>query len=331
MPTPTIKSVKTNEDFGDILSGAKFSVEAFVVVGGTLLWNCYNQLKACVSRGISFKILFPDPTSLWLAPMVSSAGVTIEEYRERITRNAERANNLGPNVEVRWYMNPATKWFVIVDRLIVASKPIDFMVGTSPVIERDQEILLYYINLFDKIWTSSSKEPQKFVIEPSAGSVIDTHPKREEVATFIQDKIVNNEFDVFLCHNNVDKSTVKDIGRQLIGRGILPWLDEWNLRPGLPWQDTLEKQIDQIKTAAVFVGENGVGPWQRSELNAFLREFNERGCPVIPVLLANAPQKPNLPIFLKGMTWVDFRRQEPNPMEQLMWGITGERGKSDIL
>jgi hypothetical protein len=48
-----------------------------------------------------------------------------------------------------------------------------------------------------------------------------------------------------------------------------------------------------------------------------------QGCPVIPVLLSNAPKQPELPVFLEGMTWVDFRRSSPEPMKQLIWGITG--------
>src|SRR5207302_187356 len=49
-----------------------------------------------------------------------------------------------------------------------------------------------------------------------------------------------------------------------------------------------------------------------------------RKCPVIPVVLADAPDKPVLPVFLRGMTWVDFRKQEPDPMGQLIWGVKGE-------
>jgi len=60
-------------------------------------------------------------------------------------------------------------------------------------------------------------------------------------------------------------------------------------------------------------------------LYAFLSEFVNRGCPVIPVLLPDVGKVPVLPIFLKGMTWVDFRRQDPDPMKQLIWGITGQR------
>ena len=132
-------------------------------------------------------------------------------------------------------------------------------------------------------------------------------------------------FDVFLCHNGQDKPAVKQIGEQLKHHGILPWLDEWELRPGLPWQRLLEEQIEQIKAAAVFVGKDGIGPWQRQELDAFLREFVRRGCPVIPVVLSDAPQKPALPMFLKAMTWVDFRIQDSDPMQRLLWGITGRR------
>lgn len=132
-----------------------------------------------------------------------------------------------------------------------------------------------------------------------------------------------SQFDVFLCHNSKDKSEVKQIGEQLKQQGLKPWLDEWEFRPGFPWQRELERQIGHIKAAAVFVGSSGFGPWQEHELDAFLREFVKRECPVIPVLLPTAPQQPQLPIFLSGYMWVDFRQPQPEPMGQLIWGITG--------
>ncbi|HEX5734746.1 MAG TPA: TIR domain-containing protein [Blastocatellia bacterium] len=132
-------------------------------------------------------------------------------------------------------------------------------------------------------------------------------------------------FDVFLCHNSADKSEVKHIGQMLKDRQIRPWLDEWELRPGVPWQKLLEQQIEKIKSVAVFIGSQGIGPWQRQEIDAFLREFVDRNCPVIPVLLPTAPTTPDLPLFLRGLTWVDFRGQESDAVSRLVWGITGER------
>ncbi|NET36839.1 MAG: TIR domain-containing protein [Cyanothece sp. SIO1E1] len=138
------------------------------------------------------------------------------------------------------------------------------------------------------------------------------------------------QFDVFLCHNSEDKPEVKQIANQLKQRKIRPWLDEWELRPGFSWQPILEEQIEQIHSAAVFVGKNGLGPWQEQEIESFLREFVDRRCPVIPVLLSNASKEPKLPVFLKGLTWVDFRQQgqDSGSMAKLIWGITGVKPDS---
>ncbi len=156
--------------------------------------------------------------------------------------------------------------------------------------------------------------------------IADGQRDRETTQLSLQGKMATNDFDVFLCYHGIDNTFVKHIGEQLKGRGLLPWLGEWELRPGFPWQRLLEDQIENIKTVAVFVGANGIGPWQHIEIDAFLREFVRRNCPVIPVILADAPKEPRLPPFLAGMTWVDFRKQSPDPMDRLIWGITGKKG-----
>ena len=145
-----------------------------------------------------------------------------------------------------------------------------------------------------------------------------------------KNKSMKDRFDVFLCHNSNDKPEVKKIGDQLKDHGLRPWLDEWELRPGFPWQRLLEGNIEKIEAAAIFVGPSGIGPWQKMELEAYLREFVNRGCPVIPVILKGAPKLPKLPLFLGNLTWVDFRQNEPNPLESLIWGITGERRGSRV-
>jgi hypothetical protein len=148
---------------------------------------------------------------------------------------------------------------------------------------------------------------------------------RPTAASTVQSKIADSSFDVFLCHNHTDKPQVKQIGEQLKQRGVLPWLDEWECRPGLSWQALLEQQIESVKSAAVFVGAEGIGPWQDAELRALLIRFRTQERPVIPVILPDAPQQPDLPLFLQEMTWVDFRVNDPEPIAQLMWGITNVR------
>jgi eukaryotic-like serine/threonine-protein kinase len=132
-------------------------------------------------------------------------------------------------------------------------------------------------------------------------------------------------FDVFLCHNSEDKPTVRAIAKKLVREGIKPWLDEEQIRPGTSWQKAIGEQIDSIKSAAVFVGKNGVGLWQDEEIQALLSKFLKRKCPVIPTVLASAKEKPELPWTLENRHWVDFRVPEPDPLKQLIFGIRGQR------
>lgn len=139
------------------------------------------------------------------------------------------------------------------------------------------------------------------------------------------------EFDVFLCHNSEDKPAVNEVAELLRAKGLKPWLDSSELRPGIDWLDALEAQIKHIKVAVVFIGSAGLGPWHKQEIKGFLFELVECGCSVIPALLHNAPKKPEIPTFLKSKMWVDFRLEDPNPMSQLFWGITGTKENSKVF
>jgi hypothetical protein len=148
---------------------------------------------------------------------------------------------------------------------------------------------------------------------------------REAAQRLIEEKQSESEFDVFLCHNNEDKEEVKYIGERLKDIGLLPWLDVWEIRPGTPWLQQLQEVLKSIKSAAIFVGANGIGPWQQKEIEALLINFDKRGCPVIPSILKNCREQPSLPIFLERLHYVDFRKDNPDPFKQLRFGITGKR------
>lgn len=133
-------------------------------------------------------------------------------------------------------------------------------------------------------------------------------------------------YDVFLSHGSRDKATVRRLAEILGHRGLRVWFDEWELIPGRPWQEAVEEMLDTVGAAAVLVGESGLGPWQEREMRAVLAEAVQRGLPVIPVLLPEASEKPTLPLFLEGFTWVDLREGLTDAgLDRLIWGITGSR------
>jgi WD40 repeat protein len=145
----------------------------------------------------------------------------------------------------------------------------------------------------------------------------------------LRGKVATRDFDVFLCHNSSDKAAVRKVAGQLKERGILPWFDEWEIAPGDRWTKVLSSELGRIKAAAVFLGENGVGPWQEAEVEALLIEMVNRKCRIIPVLLPNARRRSDdsIPLFLKGLAWVELekRHKQGRPIDKLIWGITGQR------
>jgi hypothetical protein len=141
----------------------------------------------------------------------------------------------------------------------------------------------------------------------------------------LKGKVETNDFDVFLCHNSADKPQVIAIAERLKEEGILPWLDIWEIPPGTRWQKELNKQLRKVRSAAVFVGARGPGPWQDLEMETLLQDIGRRKRPIIPVILPGRRGNPRLPGFLDMWHRVDMRVPDPDPFQQLIWGITGHK------
>ena len=135
-------------------------------------------------------------------------------------------------------------------------------------------------------------------------------------------------YDVFLSHNSADKPTVEYLAQRLRQEGLEPFLDKWHLVPGDPWQEALEEALDQSRTCAVFLGPEGLGPWENEEMRVALNQrVRAPDFRVIPVLLSESqmPERGRLPPFLARLTWVDFRAglDDADAFHRLVCGIKG--------
>ncbi len=115
-------------------------------------------------------------------------------------------------------------------------------------------------------------------------------------------------YDVFLSHATADKPAVEALARRLRDEeGLHVFFDDWELVPGAPWQEALEKALADSRTCAIFLGPEGLGPWHSAEMRVALgQRVAEEPKRVIPVLLPGAA-KDAVPGFLAQRTWVDFR------------------------
>lgn len=113
-------------------------------------------------------------------------------------------------------------------------------------------------------------------------------------------------FDVFFSYSVRDHAAVEGTARALTDAGLRVFLDRWYLTPGQPWPQALERTLAACSAVAVFIGAEGLGPWQQRERDIALdRQAHEPGFPVIPVLLGGGD--PALG-FLKLNTWLDLSR-----------------------
>jgi hypothetical protein len=68
---------------------------------------------------------------------------------------------------------------------------------------------------------------------------------------------IEKKFNAFLSHNSQDKPVEVQIARWLEEKAKLSvWLDKWNLTPGDPWQEEIEKALDQSRCCVVFLDPN---------------------------------------------------------------------------
>jgi hypothetical protein len=131
---------------------------------------------------------------------------------------------------------------------------------------------------------------------------------------------------VFFSHSTADKPVVEELARRLREKeGIHAWLDKWNLIPGASCQPAIEDALKECESCAVFLGPEGLGPWQKEEMSvAINRRVYEQRFRAIPVLLPGAKRE-SLSAFLVNTDWVEFRGSidDSDAFHRLVCGIRG--------
>ncbi len=134
--------------------------------------------------------------------------------------------------------------------------------------------------------------------------------------------------DLFLSYSRADTAAVVAIRDILQARGISTFFDREQLLVGMPWPQALESGLRGARGVAVFIGPDGLGLWQKREMAFALdrqvaEERNQRGFPVVPILLPGADVTPG---FLFLNTWIDLRSDpaDPDGLDALVRVVRGE-------
>jgi energy-coupling factor transporter ATP-binding protein EcfA2 len=135
-------------------------------------------------------------------------------------------------------------------------------------------------------------------------------------------------YNVFLSYAHSDAAPAQELDAWLRAQGLRTFFDRRELRPGLRWIAALEEAIGNSGAVAILIGQHGLGNTQQYERElAVVRQTQDRGFPVIPVLLPGCEKPPTG--FLELLTWVDLRdgvgvHDQPGALQTLLAAIRRE-------
>ncbi|MGW6934890.1 NACHT N-terminal helical domain 7-containing protein [Lentzea sp. NPDC054927] len=217
----------------------------------------------------------------------------------------------------------------VVMRRVRRCAPCDYAIDDEVVRRRLSRGLTTVIcQLCDRPVSLVDDQPEVGDVRPAVAEMnshADAQRDQDVIAVKLKGKRDTGAYDVFLCHNELDKPKVLEIAARLEALGLLPWLDVHDIPPGSHWQGAMADGIAASKAAAVVIGPGGRGRWREAELELIQDLALGTEKPVIPVILSGTEGDPDFPGFLRIRSAIDMRRTYPDPFEQLVWGITGEQ------
>ena len=135
---------------------------------------------------------------------------------------------------------------------------------------------------------------------------------------------------LFLSYNGADRAIVQSIQTRLEQMNVSTFFDRDRLQPGLPWFDALQDAIGKARAVAVFIGKDGLGTWQKREMELALErqaraEKLGLAFPVIPVVLPGVDLE-NVAGFVLLNTWIDLRSSidEDRALEEMASVVLGK-------
>jgi nucleoside phosphorylase len=136
----------------------------------------------------------------------------------------------------------------------------------------------------------------------------------------------------FLCHATADKETyVGPVSRYLASKGIDPWVDEWEIRPGDSLLRKVEGGIGGAGFFLPFLSARSLDrPWVQAEIEmAVTQKFVDK-VRIIPVLIGVRMEE--IPLFLRTILGVRIDGPEaiPAAAQKIVDGIYGISGKPPI-
>lgn len=130
---------------------------------------------------------------------------------------------------------------------------------------------------------------------------------------------------VFLIYTEEDKNASKYISKNLSEEGLVIYPDYENIPLGSSWLNYIDESMKKTDLIILIVGKGPKYPWDDPFIRSILWKSVEQDKKIIPLILEDAKNVPELPIFIRNRVAVDFRDKGSEPMKKLISGIKAEK------
>jgi hypothetical protein len=124
---------------------------------------------------------------------------------------------------------------------------------------------------------------------------------------------------IFISYSHADSDFVESLAKQLVRHKHYVWLDKWELNVGDSLIQRIQGALHLTPGLIVVLSKASVASeWCRKELESgLIRELEEKRVVVFPVVKEDC----DLPLFLRGKVYADFRKSFDEGFRSLNEGI----------
>jgi nucleoside phosphorylase len=153
-------------------------------------------------------------------------------------------------------------------------------------------------------------------------------PARDAAAPTLEPAIAKPRYDIFLSYQPEDTPTVRLLAQRLKSVGVRPFLDEWEIRPGVDFRTAVQAALAGSATTAVFVNRYGVTPAQVETMQHAVSTGSRPFAVLLPGAATHV-DRISLPSVLRENRWVDFRSglDDSGAFRLLVQGVRNRRSE----
>ena len=124
---------------------------------------------------------------------------------------------------------------------------------------------------------------------------------------------------IFISYSHADSDFVESLAKQLVRHKHYIWLDKWELNVGDSLIQRIQGALHQTPGLIVILSKASIeSEWCKKELESgLIRELEEKRVVVFPVIKEDC----ELPLFLRGKVYADFRKSFDDGFRSLNEGI----------